>query len=762
MATAEEYTGNELVPPEGHPKVGFRVFEILAEVLQHKNDMGLPAKWMRNYELSKNRHWRNQSKKAPLVTANLLHSHRVRTVNMLTDNNPCFDVIQVGEVENDPEKEDVFDTLLKTTEFWWGDSEQQNVLEAAVLNGEIYGVTFEKVVFNRELEGGLGEVETLVIEPFHIGWYPVKTMDLQKAQAVLHFYPMSAREARWRWPNKASEITSDEETIKMLGDTRMEIKANSTAGDDQGYFTAIGNAIKQVISSFGTAGGSKNAVGGSEELLVCEAWVRDRSRAKNEDGTKEFSKYPGDIRCIITCNAGKVVLEDKPNPSINPELDAEQASSTYLWSHFPFSKAMSHTDTGNPWGMGDFEQLEMLNIEINKTISQLTMVKDKTARLKLINPKDTGVSNAEFTNSPGIINPSSALVAQGIRYLDPPTINPELFKMMDIYRDLFFLVAGSFELEQANTPGSSVIAYKAIAALLERAATMHKGKIRNYTKMIRERGRMYISHVMNWYTEERFISYEQDGKKMSQAIHGSEMLIPAKLQVVSGSTMPVSRVQEREEASALFDKGAIDAEELLKKLNWKDYKDVIKRVKAGPIGEFIEKLGMMGFPPALLQGLQEVGAMEMDDFERELEQGKIPQLQQLLSAPGPGEGEDPVMQAEAQLTEAKAQREMAEIELIKAKVKTEEVVQMTKIAGIKFDKAKLSQDQARLINDIRSQERAMGTKDREVGIKAKQFGVKEDKPKQPPAQGKAAQDRFQNPQAPYVEKGLKSNNEARE
>ena len=155
--------------------------------------------------------------------------------------------------------------------------------------------------------------------------------------------------------------------------------------------------------------------------------------------------------------------------------------------------------------------------------------------------------------------------------------------------------------------------------------------------------------------------------------------------------------------------------------------------------------------------------MEMDDFERELEQGKIPQLQQLLAPPGPGEGEDPVMQAEAELTAAKAQREMAEIELIKAKVKTEEVVQMTKIAGIKFDKAKLSQDQARLINEIRNQGRVMETKDREVGIKAKQFGVKEDKPKPAAAApGKAAQDRFQNPQAPYVEKGLKSNNEARE
>lgn len=757
----DDYTGNEILPPEGHPKLGYRVFEILAEVLQDKNDLGLPAKWMRNYELSKNKHWRNNSKKAPLVTANLLHSHRVRTVNMLTDNNPTFDVIQVGETsEDDPEKEDVFDTLLKTCEFWWSDSEQQMVLEQSVLNGELYGCTFEKVVFNRELEGGLGEVETLVVDPWYIGFFPTKTQDIQKAHAVLHFYPMSVREARWRWPKFAEEIISDSEAIKAIGDSRQEIKANSTSANDQGYFTSISNAIKQVLSAFGT--GTNDAGKLKEEVLVCECWTKDFSI----EG--KVAKYPGNIRCVTACNGGKIVLDDKPNPSINPTLNPEQAANTYLYHHFPFSKTQSHTDTGNTWGMGDFEQLEMLNIEINKTISQLTLVKDRVARVKLINPQDSGVSNAEFTNAPGIINPSSAATSQAIRYLDPPTINPELFKMMEVYRDLFMMVAGSFELEQAQTPGRDVIAYKAIAALLERAATMHKGKIRNYSKMIRDRGRMYLSHVMNWYTEERFISYEQDGDKMTQAIRGTDMLIPIKLQVVSGSTMPVSRVQEREEASALFDKGAIDAEELLKKLNWKDWKEVIARVKQGPIGEFLHKLELMGFPPSLIQGLQQVGLMEMKDFERALEKGEIPMLPQLLAPPqeqGP-DMQGQLDQAEAQLNAAKAEVEKANAELIKEKTRTEQVIQATKLAGMKFDKEKLAQDRALAIAKIRAdaenrkiQQSELGRKDREVGIKAKSLGVKEDKPK-PAAPDKAAQDRFQNPQGPYVEKGMPSNNEA--
>jgi hypothetical protein len=751
---ADQYTGNELFPPEGHPRVGYRVVEILAEILQNKNDLGLPAKWIRNYELAKNRHWRNSTKKAPLVTANLLHSHRLRTVNTLTDNSPTFNVAQVGEVD-DPAKEDVFETLLRTCEFWWGDTEQQSVFETSVLNGEMYGSTFEKVIFNPDLEAGLGEVETLTIDPFYIGWYPVKCHDLQKAHAIMHFYPMSVREARWRWPGKAEEITSDDEAIKALGDTRAEVKANSLAQDDQGYFTSIGSAIKQVLSAFGTGAGSRGATELKEECLVIECWVKDRSGI-----------YSGDIRCVTVTNGGKVVLDDKDNPSVNPMLDQTQAAQTYLYHRFPFAKAQSHTDTGHPWGMSDFEQLEMLNIEINKTISQLTMVKDRVARIKLINPKDTGVSNNEFTNAPGIINPSNALVSQAIRYLDPPSINPELFKVLDIYQSLFFQVAGSFELESADATGKNVIAYKAIAALLERAATMLRGKIRNYTRMVRERGRMYLSHVMNWYTEERFISYEVDGEGMTKAIRGTDMLLPAKLSVVSGSTMPVSQVQQREEALALFDKGAIDAEELLKKLNWKQYKDVIKRIKSGPIGEFLEKLSIMGFPQPLIQGLQEIATMEMDDFEKALQNGEIPTLPQLLSAQSQYEGgPTPAEQGEIELSAAKAEVERANAELVREKVNTERVIQQTKIAGMKFDKEKLAQDRALAIAKIRAdkenralQQAESGRKDRETGIKAKSLGVKEDKPKTPePA--KAAQDRFQNPQGSYVEKGMESNNE---
>lgn len=739
----------QVLPPEGDKEVGYDVFKILDAVIKHKNELGLPVKWIDCYELSRNLHWKNPSAKVPLVSANLLFSHRQRTVSTLTDNNPTFNVTQVGQVDDD--NEEIFHRYLKTAEFWWGDQEQQSVLERSVGNGELYGCTVEKVAFNPDLEYGIGEVESNVVDPMHFGVYPVKTQDSQKADANLHYYPISLREARRRWPEQAARIVADRDWIDQIGDTRLEVQ-NNMARQSRGYISTIAGTIKNILSD------ADDDQKGGDEVLVVECWVKDYTRITIEEpvygddgqvvGTDVFEEdlYPGNIRCVTSCNGGKVVLDDRINPSINWDvLPLEQAMNTYLFSRFPFSVTVSITDTTNMWGMTDFEQLKQLNIEVNKTLSQMTLVKDKVSRVKVVNPKDSGVANSEFTNRPGIINPRNQMVAQGIRYMDPPKFPLDLEKALEVYRDFFTIVSGAFELESANTPGREVIAYKAIAALLERAATMMRSKIRNYTKMIRVRGRMFISCAQNWYTEERFISYEEEGEDLVMPISGEQLIIPAKLNVVSGSTMPVSRVQEREEALELYNKGAIDAEELLKKLDWPDYKQVVMRLKMGPVGEFIQKLVMLGLPEDAAQLLNEIGAMEMKEFTKLLEKGELPMIQHMIGeAPEPMTPDQipptPAEQADIRVKEAQVQKTLVEIELVRAQITTEQVEQQTKMAGIQLDKDKIAIERAKAVKEIEDAD-AMRQADAMT----------------PDGSGPAATNKSPG-QGPYREKGMKSNN----
>ena len=336
-------------------------------------------------------------------------------------------------------------------------------------------------------------------------------------------------------------------------------------------------------------------------------------------------------------------------------------------------------------------------------MSQFTLLKDKAARLKLINPKDSGVKNSELTNYPGILNPSNTMVAQGIRYMDPPQIPADLIKALEIYKDLFFLVSGSFDLEQAQTQGREVIAYKAIAALLERATTMLKGKLRNYGKMIRYRGRMYISHVQNWYLEPRYITYEDEGQDASKVIVGRNLITPAKLVVVSGSTMPISKVQEREEALALFQMQAIDVEELLKKLDWPDRKTVLKRLRQGPLSAFYDMLRLIGVPDQLVQYFQMLANEDIKNVEKGLESGEIPDFFTLLEQVLTGEDAqlDQTKQLEMAKDAAEIEKVKEETKFITAKIRSEQVQQEVAMKGVAFDAEKIKMEKAKTVLAIK-------------------------------------------------------------
>ena len=677
----------ELLPEDSKPKdVGRKVFWILGEVLGYKESQGLPAKWIKGYDLSKNKHWRTKNSAKPLVSANLIGAHRNRVVNVLTNNNPIFNVTRFAD-EN-VASDDQITMVLRTAENWWREQEQQSIFEDSVLNGETYGCTIEKVVFNPELEYGLGEVETEIIEPFHFGTFPVKTKDVQKCDAVLHFRPMSLREVRRMWPDSADDVKADKEYIAKLQDTRKEMAGGKGKGSD--FFGSIAGIVKHFMNDAGAEGGDEE-----DEVLVVECWVKDRTEVSEttlvltDDGMPmeeviSQPKYQGFIRRVICCNGGEVVLEDKSNPSINPELKDELAQQTYLYDKFPFSRAPSNKDNICPWGLADFEQLEGLQAEINKSLSQFTLLKDRASRMKIINPKTSGVPNDHFTNAPGILNPTNSMEAQGIKYMSPPEIPADLLEGLKLYKDFFYTVSGAFELENAQTPGRQVVAYKAIAELVEQAKTMEQGKIRNYSRLIRDRGRMYLSHAQNWYTEERFISYEEGDEKLTSSVTGHGLIVPAKLTVVSGSTMPRSEIQKREEALNLFDKGAIDNEALLSALDWDGKKDVLARMKQGPLGQLAEVLGAMGAPEQFSQFVMQIGQMEQKEIEQLMKSDQMPSLEQLLQ-PDQEQPTDPMATEETRKIGAEIEKIIAEAQLVYEKIKTEQVEQRVRAEGVGLD-----------------------------------------------------------------------------
>jgi hypothetical protein len=707
-----------LIPPEGDKNVGKRVFEVLAAVLADKENLGLPKLWSRHYKLRRNKHWKDERSSVPLISANLIYTHVQRSVNSLTDNNPIFNVVNMYAGDNEAEKS-ISTDLQRAAEDWWMDNEQQDKLESSVLNGEMYGICIEKVIFNSELSAGLGDVETRIVDPFHFGWYPVKMADLsdlQGREAVLEFYVKSCRELAAKYPQFADKIKPDTDVLNELNDDRREINSDTKSGSANNVLLLVIQSVVRAVGSLFKSSSISEL--DNDETVVCEMWVRDKTTINDGDPQKDQEtgkitqatkpKYTGEIRYILACSGGQVVLEDKDNPNINPVLDQEKARHTYLYSRFPYVAANSIKDTSNAWGISDIEDVDKLNIELNKSLSQLVLEKDQQARRKIINPRDSGVKNEELMSYPGILNPSTAAVAAGIKYLEVPKSNGDIEKSIELFKQLFLLIAGTFDLDQAETK-SNVIAYKAIAALLERAATMMRGKIRSYSRLIRERGRMYISHVQNFYTEERWITYkEANGETAAKQIRGSDMARPVNLTVVTGSTLPISRVQQREEALALFSSGAIDQPELLEKLDWGNRNAVIRRMQAGPLGAIMEKLATVGVPDEIMEYLKGIAEADPKKLQQSLKKGEFPtfpELMKMMISENMGRGQA-IAEEEAQAkpeqieAQAKVKKLEAETALIAAKVQTEAVNQQVSLAGVQFDEESMQIDRAKAVHSM--------------------------------------------------------------
>lgn len=749
MDKKKEWTGP--LPPAGDTDVGKEVFRILGLIVRDKANLGLSGpegRIERNYALRAGQHWRNKSKKVPLIAANLIYTHTQRTVNMLTDNNPTFNVIPLGDVDMTPPE--TYTDIQAAAEHWWNETEQQDSLARSITQGEQYGITVEKVAFNPDLEYGMGEVETILVDPLQFGWYPTDLTDpadLQQCDAVLHYYPLSISEVRRRWPDKADQIKSDNEMVAEMGVDRRGLQQSGSSGS---IMTTLSSVVTEIGNWFG--GSSVAGEDEDERCLIVECWSRDRAQETVEtvslpDSIDSYSSsqttqdvYAGNVRYTVVCNAGKVVLEDRSNPNVNSDLPHEVARRTYLYDKYPFSAANSVIDTSSAWGMSEYQQMSDLVREFNKSLSQLVLIKDRAARAKLINPKTSGVENSAFTSYPGFINPKNSMEAASIRYLESPPVPVDITNAISLFKELTFLVVGTFDLDSAQSAGKNVIAYKAIAALMERAATMMRGKIRSYSRLIRERGRMYVSHVQNFYLEERWIPVSRrDGGEEMKRFRGADARIPLKLTVVNGSTMPVSRVAQREEALALFQSGAIDNEELLEKLDWSGRTELTQRMKAGPYGELFRKLQIMGTPPNIIQTVQQLAGMEAKEFDKQAQQGNIPHFMAMLqqAIAQQMQGGQPAPDPEKVKAEAEAQRISAEAELTKEKIETERILQLVKKKGIEFDQEKLEIERAKVTKDLLSPEPVRG----DVGM-----------PRTPPSRNKPG----------YNESGLTSNNEGEE
>lgn len=641
------------LPPEGDKGLGKFLWGKFNICKKEKDRLNLHSKWMRNYELKRGRHFKTTNSKWPLVPINIFYIVVSRTKAHLTDSKPRFEI-----VAHDESSQEMSPIMNSAANNWWNRTMQLKKMSDSIDNSETYGSTIDKMVFNPSLEGGKGDVETVVVDPFKLFPWP-GVRELQKMPYFFEVDIMELEEIHRIWPESKGKIKPDAQfaTNSLLGKERELVKAGTLADH---------RAQDNLPNNFAPSGGKVSELGINRAMII-EVWIKDftmideeveqpiiaeqRVTVQDEDELsttfgqildtgeieevdtgevemvktgRQLPKYPGFIRVVHFANEGALILDDVPNPSINPALPQEQTENTYLQDKIPYIKTDSNTDTSNFWAYSVIEQIEILGKEINKKISQVAAYIDKTVRPTLIMPKTAGIDEHMISNLPGQVwYPTNHVVSQFIRYMQIPSLPSDFYVYIDMLLRLVDNITGIQDVTEGRKP-KGISAASAIIALQEKAQTMFREKIRNNDMALEEKGRMWISLAQNWYTEERTIRLSGRAlETMGQfgGFRGTEMQGEFTFEVVPGSTLPKSLFVRLEQSVQLFNSGAIDQKALLEAFDWPGADEVIRRMSLGQLGLLVERLQIAGMDPQTLQIIQQIGSMDEKQFNKEVAAG---------------------------------------------------------------------------------------------------------------------------------------------
>jgi len=590
-------------PPQGHDDVGkwaWTVYELSRQ--WRDEELSMPDIWKANYTMFRGNHW-GVRKGANNITANLFFSNVVRTVANITARNPVAEVVDLDGTGNDLAK--VATARIKK---WWLDSGQPAKIRATTLNSEIYGITWEKSVWNkRDMQP-----ETVVCDPFAIFPYPGYWEHISTdCPAICHATALDPSVVESRYDVEGVEIS---ETYALLGGEREEVIGTSSYGiNSNASPLGSGYGVKKVAT--------RSAGPKGDNALVVEVWFRDGSTDKAGNRI-----CPDGVRCVTICNDGGLVLSDERNPGLNYELPEDALINCYLWGRLPFYKNNSYQDSTSIFGFSAAEQTAHLNLKIDELLSRLVNYAMRAMTGILIIPPKSGITKAHLNNKPNLVLfPQTMEAAAGIRFVplpNPPTI---IEKVLDTLTEMHDRIHAVQDVDRGETP-RNITAASAIVALQERNAVLIQHKIDGIDYLVQERGNYAVAQwQMHGHTLETVAADDETYEFSGVSLAGHRF----NYTVESGSTMPKTSLQIQEQSQALFQVGAIDQQALLENLNFPKWREILERMGEDQLGAAMQILVQAGMPQEQAQYIMQL-------------------LQQTQGGPGNGPQRPPAQQTQVQ------------------------------------------------------------------------------------------------------------------
>ena len=395
------------------------------------------------------------------ITINKIRAFITFMQAIMTDNKPRISVEPLV-----PGSEDAADLLRKLVDRDWDENNMQGKLSTFVLFGLIWGTGFMKITYDPFANAGRGAHLAEPVAPYRI--YTNRTAKcVEDAEYLIHVEDVTLGWIRRNFPAKA-------ETVRAMRGVRTGVNRDRDRdflreGDwnETSRIVSAQNVNVNIVGPMTSAPNPQYMEGDGDEIEVCEYWLRDdtlepyqrqkivNGEAKwepdlNDDGTYKLevsgkklsiSEIDGAMFSVdlytpkmkpvmeqawrpmfpngrlVLIAGGRVLLRDIPNP--------------FQTDGFPFAMWKDY-DVGSFWGQGEPIALKDCSVAINKIISQVYDILEKTGNPQYKLKKGAGVNYRKITNKPGLLIPMDEM--DGLQPLEKPPIPKEFLELFGVIR----------------------------------------------------------------------------------------------------------------------------------------------------------------------------------------------------------------------------------------------------------------------------------------------------------------------------------------
>lgn len=553
-------------------------------------------KWLEFYRMFRGSQWKEQRpvyRHAEVI--NLLFQTIQSQVPIITDTRPKFEFLP--QEPTDFELSEIMNDLAQSD---WARYNWQATLTEVIYEGHIYGTGLSCMKYCPETDN----LEYLSSDPFYCFPDPSAFDVNSNCDYFIYAEPMDVVKIRRKWPDKGYYVKPDLTDLMRGSKTDLgPIKFKSPVDRNIGYSPDGGEPSGD--SSYKDKALTITIYMKSDEMVLEEKTDVDPTTGTPNVTKLEMLKYPNGKKVTI---ANGVVLESCANP--------------YDDGEYPYQRWPNYILPREFWGESEIAQLMGPQRTFNKLVSFALDVLTLMGNPIWVVDNTADIDTENLFNRPGQVVEKAP--GSEVRREEGVQLQPFVLQIIDRMKEWFDQVSGSQDITRGLNP-SGVTAASAIADLQNAAQTRLRQKSRNLDCYLQNLGQQYMSRVMQFYTAPRVFRItgkddvqkyfkfhvsddEQTGQKVanierfspegqSLGIQSTTMQGSFDVRVTTGSSLPFSKTEKETRLYGLFDRQIIDAQEVLKGLDYPNYEAVLQRQQE-KAAQMAQAQAQPGAPPA--------------------------------------------------------------------------------------------------------------------------------------------------------------------